>query len=95
MYFMHKCPECNKDWNGADAPDLLMVCPDCRLKDFTYLSKDEIRMLSREEVNLQIVMALPTCRTRGDACELMDEIRRHERFLLETANIIKGSALPE
>jgi predicted nucleic acid-binding Zn-ribbon protein len=95
MFFLHTCPECNKQWNGADAPDLLMVCAECRLKEFKYLTKDEIRMLSRDEVNLQIVIALQTCKTKADACELIDEIRRHERLLLETATVKKTSALPQ
>jgi len=43
-----------------------------------YLSEEEMKM-DRDMVNLQIVLGLQTCETKGDVCKLLDDVREHER----------------
>ncbi len=46
-----------------------------------YLTTSELE-LSREEVNLQIALGLESCKTKEDVCELLEDVRAHERYLL-------------
>ncbi len=56
--------------------------------NLNYLTEAELE-LSREEVNLQIVLGLESCTTKEDVCQLLDDIRAHERHVL-TGNERKG-----
>jgi len=47
----------------------------------TYLTQEEMKM-EKEMVNLQVVLGLQSCKTRADVCELLEDLRQHERFLL-------------
>jgi hypothetical protein len=47
----------------------------------TYLTKDELEM-SIEEVNLQVVLGLQSCKTKNDVCGLLNDLRQHERHVL-------------
>jgi len=46
----------------------------------SYLTAEEMRM-SREEVNLQTVLGIESCKSREDIIELLDDVREHERNL--------------
>lgn len=54
-------------------------------KTFHYLTAEEMEM-ERDEVNLQIVLAISSCKTKQDVCDLLTEIRRHEMYLLSKEN---------
>ena len=51
----------------------------------TYLTNDEMKM-GRREVNLQIALGLKSCKTIKDVCDLLNDVRKHERFWNETTN---------
>jgi hypothetical protein len=43
-----------------------------------YLTPEEFK-LSKEEVNMQIVLGLQSCKTKKDVSDLLDDVRAHER----------------
>jgi len=45
-----------------------------------YLTNDEMKM-GRREVNLQIALGLKSCEIIKEVCDLLNEVRRHERSL--------------
>lgn len=47
-----------------------------------YLTESEM-MMPREFVNLQAVLGIQSCKTRGSVCEILDDIREHERILIK------------
>lgn len=49
---------------------------------FNYLTEEEAKKFSREEANLQIAIGIQTCKTREEVCNLLEDIRLHERILL-------------
>ncbi len=63
-----------------------------------YLTKEELTM-DRQSVNLQIVLGIPSCNTKGDVCELLDDVREHEKLMLakeqssKNVNITKEEAI--
>lgn len=46
-----------------------------------YFVKNEMGF-DRESANLQAVLGLQTCKTKGEACEILNDIRLHERIKL-------------
>lgn len=51
-----------------------------------YLTEDELKM-DRESVNLQIVLGLQSCSSKGEVMELLNEIRKHERLQLSKEGV--------
>ena len=47
-----------------------------------YLTEEEMKF-NRKSINRQIALGLKTCETIEDACKLLDDIREHERRILE------------
>ena len=47
----------------------------------SYATEEEFKM-DRKSFNLQIVLGLKTCKTKGDVIELFNEVREHERRVL-------------
>ena len=45
---------------------------------YNYLTSDEANM-SNERINLQISLGLQSCKTKKDVCDLLEDIRTHER----------------
>ena len=45
---------------------------------YNYLTSDEANM-SNEGINLQISLGLQSCKTKKDVCDLLEDIRTHER----------------
>jgi len=43
-----------------------------------YLTPNDLT-LTREEVNLQLTLGLQTCKTKKDVCDLLNDVRFHER----------------
>ena len=43
-----------------------------------YLTPEEFKM-SKDEVNMQVVLGLQSCKTKKDVSDLLDDIRAHER----------------
>jgi len=48
--------------------------------NLNYLTEKEMEM-SRDEVNLQIVLGLQSCETKEDVCHLLDDVREHECYI--------------
>jgi len=46
---------------------------------WNYLTEKEAEMQS-DLVDLQIVLGLQTCKTKGDVLELLKDVRQHERI---------------
>ena len=51
---------------------------------YNYLTSDEANM-SNEEINLQISLGLQSCKTKKDVCDLLEDIRTHERQKWQSA----------
>ena len=52
-----------------------------------YLTPEDFAKLHTESIDLQVVIGLQSCKTLGDAAELLQDIRLHER--VKTVNTIK------
>ena len=48
------------------------------IEKYNYLTSDEANM-SNEGINLQISLGLQSCKTKKDVCDLLEDIRTHER----------------
>ena len=46
-----------------------------------YFTKEELEF-PREEANLQAVLGIQTCKTKGDVCHILNDIRLHEKYKL-------------
>lgn len=46
-----------------------------------YFVKNEMGF-DRESANLQAILGLQTCKAKGEACEILNDIRLHERIKL-------------
>ena len=44
-----------------------------------YLTEEEFKKLSKDEVNMQIALGLRSCKTLGDVIELLQDVREHEK----------------
>jgi hypothetical protein len=49
---------------------------------YNYLTMEESAMPS-DSVDLQVVLGLQECKTKEDALKLLQDIRKHERFIME------------
>ena len=50
---------------------------------YNYLTKKEAGM-TRQEVNLHIIRELQSCKTKKEMCNLLNDIRQHEKQLIKT-----------
>ena len=50
-----------------------------------YLTDEEFKTLSREEIDLQIALGLRSCKTLKDVTELLEDLRQHEKYLIENS----------
>lgn len=46
-----------------------------------YLTEKEME-LPKDMVNLQFVLGLQSCKTKNDVCDLLEDLRQHERHVL-------------
>lgn len=53
---------------------------------YSYLTDKEAEM-SRQAVNMQIILGLQTCKTKGDVEGLLNDIRKHERSIVQGKSI--------